>query len=547
MFEAEVLLLVDSLQIDGYEAGCNAEAGKHDQRNTVVKLGGRSAFGVGVVQNLAIEQREEPETDVLNPEDQSIGRTDNLLVNQFGDRGPQGSGHQREGGAEHKDGQVGHHDTRNGAGLELRQNEGESQMADHQQDGANHQHGSGLTFGVDIVAEDGSDGHSQQREHGEDGLFGAAHVAHVAVDNQGHNGQTHQTIFHVFVLLHEVARERGSCHDKHDDVLHDGSRRTCPERAFGSRSERQVALQHVDGIFLEGEDGTIIEHAEQGHQPESEAGEDLAQVANLEWVVFFLSLAGLSVEFLVHEEIDDEHDEGDAEEHHAESHRTAHVDAATKMGEEGGENHAGGHTQTGQSHLAAHSHGSFAAFEPLDDSAAHGDACHLAAATENHEATCSQLGRCGHAAIEGRDAKLVKKWNVVQIVGEPVVESRMVTHLVDTDERLADGEIFNDTTHQHHGARKHSGETHTHLVENDTGEDEEEHKDIEEHLRALHRAKGQTVPAACILHQVLDRRQNVHKYIAAEHGQRQQQQRCPTHSCAVSQCFDTCLCHTIIV
>ena len=95
-------------------------------------------------------------------------------------------------------------------------------MADDQQDGAEHQHRSGFTLVVNIVAKDGSDSHSQQREHGEDGLGGATHVAHVAVDNQSHNGNTHQTIFHSLVILHEVARERTGSHDKHQNVLHPG-------------------------------------------------------------------------------------------------------------------------------------------------------------------------------------------------------------------------------------------------------------------------------------------------------------------------------------
>lgn len=236
---------------------------------------GGGAFGVGVVQHHADEGGEEAEADVLNPEDGGIGRADDLLVDQLGHRGPQGGGHQREGGAEDEDGDIGHHGAADGVALEDGQDEGEGEVADDQQDGAEHEHGGSLTLVVDIVAEDGGDGHGQQREHGEDGLGGATHVAHVAVDDEGHDGEGHEAELQAF-LLREVAGEGADGHDEHDDVLHDGHLAAGPEGTLLGGVERQVALQHVDGIFLEGEDGAVVEHAEQSHEPETEAGEDLA-------------------------------------------------------------------------------------------------------------------------------------------------------------------------------------------------------------------------------------------------------------------------------
>lgn len=76
-----------------------------------------------------------------------------------------------------------------------------------------------------------------------------------------------------------------------------------------------------------------------------------------------------------------------------------------------------------------------------------------------------------------------------------------------------------------------------HLVENDTGEDEEEHKHIEEGLRALHGSKGRRVPTALREHQVLDGRQDIHKDVGTEHGQCQEQQSRPAHGSRVAKSF----------
>ena len=99
--------------------------------------------------------------------------------------------------------------------------------------------------------------------------------------------------------------------------MHDSDSVTGPERTGSGFGQRQVALQHVDGVLLEGEDGAIIQHAKEGNQPEAEARQNLANVADLERVVLFFGFASLGVKFLVHKEINDEHYQGDAEQHHA--------------------------------------------------------------------------------------------------------------------------------------------------------------------------------------------------------------------------------------
>ena len=80
-------------------------------------------------------------------------------------------------------------------------------MAEHQQDGADEKHRSSLAFVVHIVAEDRSDGHGQQREHGEDGLSRAALEAHKAIDHQCDDSNGHQAVFESLVVLDEIAGE----------------------------------------------------------------------------------------------------------------------------------------------------------------------------------------------------------------------------------------------------------------------------------------------------------------------------------------------------
>ena len=73
LFETETFLAVNDLQDETEHEGCQTEAGKHHQGRGVVVLSGVGDTGVGLVEHLADEQWEEPEADVLNPEDEGVG------------------------------------------------------------------------------------------------------------------------------------------------------------------------------------------------------------------------------------------------------------------------------------------------------------------------------------------------------------------------------------------------------------------------------------------------------------------------------------------
>ena len=152
----------------------------------------------------------------------------------------------------------------------------------------------------------------------------------------------------------------------------------------------------------------------------------------------------LLVEFLVHKEIDDEHDQGDHEKHNAESHRASHADIAPKFREHRRENHTGGHTQTRQGHLRTHRKSHLAPLEPFYDTAAHGNAGHLHSAAKDHEAYGREFGGSGHPFIERGDAKLVEHRDIVKVICEPYIERAAA-------ESVSQGIPVDGGAHEHHG------------------------------------------------------------------------------------------------
>ena len=82
-FEADAFLLVDGLQHEAEDEGSHTEAGEHHQWGGIVKLRGVCHTRVRGVEHLADEQGEQPKADILDPENQGIGRTDDLCVDEF--------------------------------------------------------------------------------------------------------------------------------------------------------------------------------------------------------------------------------------------------------------------------------------------------------------------------------------------------------------------------------------------------------------------------------------------------------------------------------
>ncbi len=191
----------------------------------------------------------------------------------------------------------------------------------------------------------------------------------------------------------------------------------------------------------------------------------------------------LFVELTVHEEVNHKHNHGDHKENHAEGYRTRNAYVTSQGSEHRRENHTGGHTQTGKGHLRTHGKGHFTTLEPLDNASAHGYTGHFHAAAEYHEAYSREFGRSRHAFIEWRDAKLIENGNVVQMVGEPYFKRA-------SEECVGEGIPVDCGSHEHHGTRQERGEAHTHFVEDNACENQEEDKYVEECLGALHGAES---------------------------------------------------------
>mgnify|MGYP003298754704 CR=1 FL=1 len=106
--------------------------------------------------------------------------------------------------------------------------------------------------------------------------------------------------------VEEVAEEGG------DDSGSDGE----PSEDVGSRFRSdavKVALKHVSTIALEGENGGVVENAEESNNPEGFAGKDGSYVADLEFFFRFAVglFAKLFVEFLVENTENEEEDKID--------------------------------------------------------------------------------------------------------------------------------------------------------------------------------------------------------------------------------------------
>ena len=277
------------------------------------------------------------------------------------------------------------------------------------------------------------------------------------------------------------------------------------------RDAVEVALQHVGAVALEGEDGRIVEHAEQGHNPEDLAGENLHDVGELE-LVLSIVLLGLGAQLAVEAAVEDgehgERDQTDEQQHRAEAHGGHH--SAHLGGYDGRDAEDGEHAHAGYGHLQAHGQGHLLALEPLGYGLRHRRAGHLTAAAEYHEAQRGHLGAGGQRRPPGV---------------EPGGHLRRL-------EPVGDAHVLDAGAGEHHAGREHAGEAYAHLVQDETGQDEEsEH--VQYVLRCGIGAEDVGCPSALALHQGLYGRHHIHKHVAKEHRRGYQYQHSPAHPGAV--------------
>ena len=192
-------------------------------------------------------------------------------------------------------------------------------MADNQEQRTKHKHRSRFPFIVHIVAENGRDAHCKKREHRKDGGSRLAHIPHRAISYKGDDRNHKRRNLDRFVLG-KAESECTTCNDEHNHILDIRGCIARPKRTYRTRVKREVALKHIDRIFLERENSRVIKHAKQRHHPEAKRTENLSEIGNLERIVLFLSLSRLRIKLLVHKEINDKHNQGHHQEHHSESH-----------------------------------------------------------------------------------------------------------------------------------------------------------------------------------------------------------------------------------
>ena len=82
-FETESFFLIHNFKNQANGKCCNSKSCKHHKRCGVVELCRIGDTLVGGGENLAYKQREKPQTYVLNPENKSVCRTDDLCIDEF--------------------------------------------------------------------------------------------------------------------------------------------------------------------------------------------------------------------------------------------------------------------------------------------------------------------------------------------------------------------------------------------------------------------------------------------------------------------------------
>ena len=163
---------------------------------------------------------------------------------------------------------------------------------------------------VNIVSKYRCYTYSKQREDCKYCFGTLTHITHITEDSEQYSGKGKQAILHT-CLLHKITCKRSARNDKHNAVLKNCHRISSPERVGGYFLEYQITLQHIYGIFLEREYSRIIKYTKKRYQPESATGQNSTEIADLERIVFLLSLTRLLVKFLIHEEVDNKHNKCD--------------------------------------------------------------------------------------------------------------------------------------------------------------------------------------------------------------------------------------------
>ena len=211
----------------------------------------------------------------------------------------------------------------------------------------------------------------------------------------------------------------------------------------------------------------------------------------------------LRVELAVHDAEDDEIDKSYYQQGCAEAYR-GHDGCAELVGYGRGNPHRSEHAQTGNRHLKSHGESHFLAFEPLCENLGNIGSLHFTAAAENHKAQGCHFCACRHFNPPA---------------SQPLCELRGL-------EPVAHAHELDGCAEHHQTSGKHSGETHSELVENNA-RDNQEAADIEYVLRCSIGSENTAVPAQGTFYKGFEWGHRVHEHVGEEHHQRHKNKNAP--------------------
>ena len=202
-------------------------------------------------------------------------------------------------------------------------------------------------------------------------------------------------------------------------------------------------------IFQEGEYGRVEQDAEEGDKPETLVRNNQFDVGETERLfLLFFDTHHRSIQLLIHERIDEERDETDAEHDEAEEDGSRNTLEVLRVGHRDG--HREHRTDTRRCHFQSHGEGEFLPLEPFYDNL--------------------RYGNTGDFHTDAEDG---------------IAQRGQRNLRFDAEERafLSDisrhGSIFDGTTDQHQETSPEAGEAHAHLIQNHSAEYQHQQEDVE--------------------------------------------------------------------
>ena len=308
--------------------------------------------------------------------------------------------------------------------------------------------------------------------------------------------------------------DRGGLPFPVDHTAEEGGHEDIPEGKKAGNQPREsgldvVLLNHEVGCVLqEGEYRRVEEHAEHSDIPEPQVFEDQLDVGDTERVLFLLLFARQAClgnfKLLVHEAVNDEADQPDAEHDQGHENRGRNV---LEGGGDGRTDHQGeGGADSGRGQLHSHGQSHLLPLEPPDDGLGNRDPRHLHTDSEN----CIADGGQHHLSLPSEKGCVGRKGRT-------------------------DGKVFEAGPNHHDRGGGDAGEADSHLVQNDSPDDQHQEEDVKPPVGTGKEAVFTATPSTLSLQHRLQRGHDIGEKVAAEHGYGNNAQRGPSRRRRLTQ------------